>query len=259
MILDRIIETKKEEVKRLKQSAVAALWQKEVADMAPPADFRAAISYSTCSIIAEVKCASPSRGRLVKDFDPLFIAQAYEKNKAAAISVLTDENYFCGHINHLRLIKNSVRIPVLRKDFIIDPLQIYETRAGGADAILLIVRVLGKNLSEFIGLSGELGLQQLVEVHSPDELEVALSAGAEIIGLNNRNLDTFVTDINTSKTLKAKMPKDKIAVAESAISSRGDIEFLMNAGIKAFLIGEALVTALDVGKKLRMFLGEEQK
>jgi len=256
MILDRIIETKKEEVVALKKLATISDLRDAIAGFPPCRDFNAAISRKDCAIIAEVKCASPSRGRLVENFDPLKIAKTYEQNGASAISVLTDEKYFCGHKDYLTQIKEEVRIPVLRKDFIIDPLQVYETRAIGADAILLIVRVLGRKLADFILLTQELGLHPLVEVHTQAELDDALAAGAEIIGINNRNLDTFVTDINTSRNLKAGIPDGKVVVAESAIKSRKDIEYLMNAGIHAFLIGEGLVTASDMGRKLRIFLGE---
>lgn len=257
MILEKIIETKKEEVSLLKKSRTVTDFEEMIAQLPPCRDFRKALGGS-CSIIAEVKCASPSRGRLVENFDPLRIAKTYEQNSAAAISVLTDEKYFCGHKGYLTKIKEEVRMPVLRKDFIIDPFQVYETRAIGADAILLIVRVLGQKLADFIALARDLGLSPLVEVHTQDELELALSAGAEIIGINNRNLDTFVTDINTSRDLKAGIPDGKVVVAESAIKTRADIEYLMDAGIHAFLIGEGLVTAPDMGRKLRIFLGEVQ-
>ncbi|PKN19476.1 MAG: indole-3-glycerol phosphate synthase TrpC [Deltaproteobacteria bacterium HGW-Deltaproteobacteria-6] len=256
MILDKIIETKKQEVELLKNTTTESALKNAIVDLPPCRDFRAAISGKACSIIAEVKCASPSRGRLVEHFDPSQIAKIYEKNGAAAISVLTDEQYFCGHKDYLTQIKQEVQIPVLRKDFIIDPLQVYETRAIGADAILLIVRVLGTRLAEFIALSKELDLSPLVEVHTQEELDMALAAGAEIIGVNNRNLDTFVTDINTSRDLKKLIPAGKTIVAESAIKDRADIEYLTAAGINAFLIGEGLVIAPDIGKKLRSFLGE---
>ena len=256
MILDKIIETKKQEVELLKNTTTESALKNVIVDLPPCRDFRAAISGKACSIIAEVKCASPSRGRLVEHFDPSQIAKIYEKNGAAAISVLTDEQYFCGHKDYLTQIKQEVQIPVLRKDFIIDPLQVYETRAIGADAILLIVRVLGTRLAEFIALSKELDLSPLVEVHTQEELDMALAAGAEIIGVNNRNLDTFVTDINTSRDLKKLIPAGKTIVAESAIKDRADIEYLTAAGINAFLIGEGLVIAPDIGKKLRSFLGE---
>ncbi len=258
MILDKIIETKKEEVALLKNTTTISKLKSVVASLPSCIDFRAAISGKPCSVIAEVKCASPSRGRLVKDFDPLSIARTYEQNGSSAISVLTDEKYFLGHKDNLMQIKGNVGIPVLRKDFIIDPLQVYETRAIGADAILLIVRILGPKLSEFIALSEELGLSPLVEVHTQEELYVALAADAGIIGINNRNLDTFVTDLATSRDLKTQIPAGCVVVAESAIKDRADIEYLMKSGIHAFLIGEGLVTAPDIGKKLRLFMGEDQ-
>jgi len=259
MILDQIIETKKEEVALLNKVTTLSTLRSVIMDLPACRDFRTAIDGKACAIIAEVKSASPSRGKLVEQFDPLSIARTYEQNGAAAISVLTDEKYFCGHKNFLTQIKREVGIPVLRKDFIIDPIQVYETRAIGADAILLIVRVLGKELDEFITLSKELDLSPLVEVHTQSELNVALAAGAEIIGINNRNLDTFVTDINTSRDLKKQIPAGKTVVAESAIKDRADIDYLMKAGINAFLIGEGLVTAPDIGKKLQAFIGEVRK
>lgn len=257
MILNKIIETKKEEVALLKNTTTVSALKNAISALPPCRNFRAAISCKACSIIAEVKCASPSRGRLVEHFDPLQIAKTYEKNGAAAISVLTDEKYFSGHKDYLTQIKREVLLPILRKDFIIDPIQIYETRAIGADAVLLIVRLLGKRLAEFIALSQELGLSPLVEVHTQEELGVALAAGAEIIGINNRNLDTFVTDIHTSRDLKKLIPAGIPVVAESAIKDRADIDYLLAAGINAFLIGEALVIAPDIGKKLRSFLGKD--
>ncbi|MGP8153062.1 MAG: indole-3-glycerol phosphate synthase TrpC [Smithella sp.] len=256
MILDKIIETKKEEVAQLKQQTTLSKFQKTIAGLEPCRNFRQALKSSVCNIIAEVKRASPSRGRLIDNFDPVKIAGTYEKNGAAAISVLTDEKYFAGHKTYLTQIRQNVNLPLLRKDFIIDLIQLYETRAIGADAVLLIVRVLGKKLTEFILLSRELGLSSLVEIHTEKDLEVALEAGAEIIGINNRNLDNFVTAIETSCRLKVLIPKGKIVVAESGIKERSDIESLMLAGINAFLIGEHLITATDIGNKLRAFRGE---
>ena len=256
MILDKIIETKKEEMVLLKKESTVAQLQKTIAGLELCRDFRQALKRDACNIIAEVKCASPSRGRLVADFDPVRIAQVYEQNGASAISVLTDEKYFSGHKNYLKQIRQNVNLPLLRKDFIIDAIQIYETRAIGADAILLIVRVLGNKLADFISLSKEIELSPLVEVHTQEELDLALAAGAEIIGINNRNLDTFVTDIEASHKLRALIPTNKIVVAESGIRDRKDIELLMQAGLNAFLIGEHLITASDIGRKLRKFKGE---
>jgi len=255
MILDKIIETKKEEVEQLKKQTSVSALEKTIAQIEQCRSFRQELISEDCNIIAEVKCASPSRGRLIADFDPVRIAGVYEQNGAAAISVLTDEKYFAGHKNYLTQIRQKVNLPLLRKDFIIDPLQIYETRAIGADAILLIVHVLGKRLTEFILLSKELGLSSLVEVHTEEELDLALAADAEIIGINNRNLDTFVTNIETSRRLRARIPEGFIVVAESGIMSRAEIEYLMQANINAFLIGEALITAPDIAKKLRTFKG----
>jgi len=257
MILDTIIETKKEEVEQLKKQTTVSALKRTIARLEPCRNFRQAISFAGCNIIAEVKCASPSRGRLIADFDPVRIAGVYENNGAAAISVLTDEKYFAGHKNYLTQIRQKIKLPLLRKDFIIDHLQIYETRAIGADAILLIVHVLGKKLAEFILLSRKLGLSPLVEVHTQEELDLALAADAEIIGINNRNLDTFVTDIETSRKLRARIPEGFIVVSESGIMARADIEFLMQADIHAFLIGEALITAPNIGEKLRAFKGEK--
>ncbi|MBN1363287.1 MAG: indole-3-glycerol phosphate synthase TrpC [Syntrophaceae bacterium] len=255
MILDKIIKTKKEEVAQLKKKTTQAQLQKKIAGLEPCRNFQKALKSGVCNIIAEVKCASPSRGRLVNDFDPLKIAKIYEKNGAAAVSVLSDEKYFAGHKNHLTQIRKNIKLPLLRKDFIIDKIQIYETRVIGADAILLIVRALEKKLADFISFSKELGLSPLVEVHTREELDIALRAGAEIIGINNRNLDTFITNIETSRRLRALIPADKIVVAESGIKERRDIESLIQVGINAFLIGENLVTAPDIGKKLREFKG----
>ena len=257
MILNKIIKTKKDEVEQLKKQTTISALEKIIAQLEPCLNLRQALISEDCNIIAEVKCASPSRGKFVADFDPVRIAGVYEQNGAAAISVLTDEKYFSGHKNYLTQIKQKVKLPLLRKDFIIDPIQIYETRTTGADAILLIVHVLGKKLTEFILLSKELGLSSLVEVHTEEELDLALAADAEIIGINNRNLDTFVTNIETSRQLRARIPTDKIVVAESGIMSRADIDILMQSNIHAFLIGEAQITAPDIGEKLRAFKGEK--
>jgi indole-3-glycerol phosphate synthase len=251
MILDKIVETKTEEVAQLKRVLPLADLKESVKALEPCRDFRTALSGKSCAIIAEVKCASPSRGRLIEKFDPVAIARTYEKNGAAAISVLTDEKYFSGKKEYLKRIKQKVLLPLLRKDFIVDPYQIYESRSIGADCVLLIAAVLGNEMKEFIGLAQEVGLHQLVEVHSRAELDLALASGAEIIGINNRNLDTFVTDINTCKQLAQFIPQGKIVVAESGIGKRTDIESIMQAGIRAFLIGEALVTSSAIGKKLR--------
>lgn len=256
MILDRIITVKREEIARLKHSKPVSELKRIIRDLPPTRDFRNALSGGDCSIIAEIKRSSPSRGRLRENFDPLEIASIYEENGAAAISVLTDRGFFEGDKNYLSAIKKIVNIPLLRKDFIIDPCQIYETRVLGGDAVLFIVRLLeDEQLREYIQLAEEVGLDSLVEAHSGEELDRAIAAGAGIMGINNRNLETFSTDLATSLDLVSCVPKDKIVVSESGINTRKDIETLMKAGIYSFLVGEALMRADDIGRKLKELLG----
>ena len=217
-----------------------------------------ALAMEPSAVIAEVKRSSPSKGRIREDFDPVEIAGIYKENGAAAISVLTERRFFEGHAAYVPQIKRSVRLPLLRKDFIIDSYQISETRVLGADALLLIARILEQGqLREFLGLASELGLAALVEVHDETDLEKAISSGAKIVGINNRDLETFRTDLETSIRLARRIPKGVTVVSESGISNRGDIERLMDAGIHAFLIGESLIREKDVGKKLRELLGKE--
>jgi indole-3-glycerol phosphate synthase len=256
MILDRIITAKRDEVAHLKYSKPVSELKRVIRDLSPPRDFRKALTGGDCSIIAEVKRSSPSRGRLREDFDPLEIASIYEENGAAAISVLTDREFFEGDKAYLSAIKKIVDIPLLRKDFIIDSCQIYETRVLGGDAVLFIVRLLkDEQLREYIQLAAELGLDSLVEVHSGEELDRAIAAGADIIGINNRNLETFSTDLTTSIELASCIPEDRIVVSESGINARKDIETLMKAGIHSFLVGEALMRADDIGGELKELLG----
>ncbi|MBE9546854.1 MAG: indole-3-glycerol phosphate synthase TrpC [Proteobacteria bacterium] len=255
MILNKIIAAKREEVAYLKYSKPVSELKRVICDLPPPRDFRNALSGGDCSIIAEIKRSSPSRGRLREGFDPLEIASIYEENGAAAISVLTDREFFEGDKTYLSAIKKIVDIPLLRKDFIIDSCQIYETRVLGGDAVLFIVRLLkDEQLREYIQLAAELGLDSLVEVHSGEELESAIAAGAGIIGINNRNLETFSTDLTTSIDLASCVPRGKIVVSESGINTRKDIEILMEAGIHSFLVGEALMRADDIGGKLKELL-----
>jgi indole-3-glycerol phosphate synthase len=257
MILDDILMVKRREVAGRKIETPLSALTAAIEGMPPAHDFRRALGNGDCAIIAEVKRRSPSRGIIRKDFDPVRIAGEYEKHGAAAVSVLTDETFFGGNNKDLTAVKGAISFPVLRKEFIIDPWQIYETRAIGADALLLIAAILGENqLREYRELAASLGLASLVEVHDRTELEAALRAGAEIIGINNRDLKTFSTDIKTSLTLAPLVPTDRIVVSESGIRSRVEIEILMKAGVRTFLIGEALVAAPDRGAKLREFLGQ---
>ncbi len=255
MILDDIVEVKRREVEGRKKTTPLSMLKEAVEKMPPTRDFRRALVGGDGAIIAEVKRRSPSRGVIREDFDPIRIAREYERNGAAAVSVLTDETFFGGSNAELTAVKSAITLPILRKEFIIDPWQIYETRAIGADALLLIAAILGENqLRESHELAASLGLASLVEVHDRRELEMALSAGAEIIGINNRDLRTFATDMGTSLALAPLVPADRIIVSESGIRSRAEIEVLRRAGVRAFLIGEALVAAPDRAAKLAEFL-----
>ncbi|MQF69970.1 indole-3-glycerol phosphate synthase TrpC, partial [SAR202 cluster bacterium AD-804-J14_MRT_500m] len=205
-------------------------------------------------LIAEIKKASPSRGLLMPNFDPAMLSDIYVENGARALSVLTDRR-FQGELKHLEIVKMTTSnrfIPVLRKDFIFDPYQIYEARAGGADAILLIAAILSVNqISDLLDLCGKVGLQALVEVHDKAEVEVAIAGGAEFIGINNRDLRTFETDLSVTERLAHLVPEEKMLVSESGIFTADDIIRLYNAKVNAVLVGEALVTAPDVGAKVR--------
>jgi indole-3-glycerol phosphate synthase len=258
VILDQIVAVKREEIASLKESTPLARLQEAINDLPPTRDFRQAISYRPCAIIAELKRSSPSKGRIRKDFDPVQIASVYQEYGAQAVSILTDEQFFEGKGDYLTAIKKTIALPLLRKDFIIDPYQIYETRALGGDALLLIAAILEQGqLREYIRLAGQLGLAPLVEVHTKQELTKALAASAEIIGINNRDLQTFSTDLKRTLELAPLIPKGKIVVAESGITTKKDIELLMQAGVHCFLIGEALMRADDIGGKLRELLGPE--
>jgi indole-3-glycerol phosphate synthase len=257
VMLDEIVETKRREVARQKEAVTLAALEKAVGEIAPARDFQAAIGGTGCAIIAEVKRRSPSRGLLRDDFDPLGIAQEYERHGAAAVSVLTDETFFGGSNADLTAVRGAVALPVLRKEFIIDPYQIHQSRAIGADAVLLIAAILTEaRLREFRNLAASLGMVSLIEIHDRKELEKAIAAGAEIIGINNRNLRTFVTDIRTTLELAPLIPRDRIAVSESGIRRREEIVTLSQAGIRAFLIGATLITARKSGAKLEELLGK---
>ncbi len=201
--------------------------------------------------LAEVKKASPSAGIIREDFNYLNIAKEYEAGGASAISVLTDKEFFKGDLKYLSEIKKTVSLPVLRKDFIIDPYQIYEAKAAGADLVLLIARILTKDqIDTFLALTHKLGMECLVEVHDIDELNTVLETEASIIGINNRNLDTFETNIETTLQLCHLIPEEKIIVSESGIKTRADVLNLEKAGIDAILIGETLMRSQDITQKI---------
>ncbi len=208
------------------------------------------------AVIAEVKKGSPSKGVIRADFDPLAIAEIYQAHGATCLSVLTDEKFFLGHLSYLGLIREAVGLPLLRKDFICDPYQIVEARAFGADAVLLIAAMLADaQLEDFAGQAKELGLDVLLEVHDEAELERALATDCELIGVNNRSLRSFVTDLATTERLAPRISSDRLLVAESGIHSRADVERLQRAGAAAFLIGESLMREADIGAKLEELLG----
>ena len=253
-ILQKIVEVKRREVERLKAESPIAELERRIEVQQPPLNLAGALFGESVRIIAEVKKASPSKGLLREDFDPKSLAKTYAENGAAAISVLTNADHFQGSIEHLGMVHavaNPRRIPVLRKEFIFDEYQVYEARAYGADAILLIVAMLTPDeLKSLMGLSQKFWMQCLVEVHDEEELKVALDAGAEIVGINNRDLRTFITDLAVTEQLASRIPFGKVVVSESGINNRDHLNRIKSAGAHAALIGEALVTAPDVGEKL---------
>lgn len=252
-ILEKIALHKREEVEATKKiRPISSFANQEILAVR---DFIAALTVNP-AIIAEIKKASPSKGLIRADFNVAEIAEIYEKNGARCLSVLTDKHFFQGADEYLVLAKNSASIPVLRKDFMIDSYQITESRALGADCILLIVALLDDpQLMDFCQQAQELGMAVLVESHTQEELLRALKLPTPLMGINNRSLHTFVTDINTSIQLAKDLPADKILVTESGINSREDILKMQNAGISRFLIGESLMRTPDIGSKLRELLG----
>jgi len=241
MILDRIVESVKETLESKRKEHPIERIIDAIDERDERRNFRKALEMGECAVIAEIKRSSPSAGRILESFDPAELAREYEKAGAAALSILTEERHFEGNLAFLPLVRNVTKIPLLRKDFIIDPYQIYESRAAGADAILLIAGILtGDKLREFIEISRSLGMAALVEVHDSEELNKALAVDAGIIGINNRDLKTFSVDLGTSIRLASKIPPGRIIVSESGIRGRGDILRLQKAGIRAYLVGEAL-------------------
>ena len=261
-ILAKIVEHKTGELAAIKSATSLDELKLRIADLEDqPRGFERALRDAACSgwtpIIAEVKKGSPSKGVIRPDFDPLEIAETYEANGATCLSVLTDEHFFLGNIRYLPVIRETVRLPLLRKDFIFDPYQIYEARAFGADAVLLIAAMLDlAQLREFSALAAELYLDVLLEVHDEEEMEAALKTDCRLIGVNNRNLRTFVTDLGTTGRLAGMLPADRLLVAESGINCRADILRLQNDGAGAFLIGESLMREEDVGAKLQELLND---
>ena len=254
-ILEEIVAVKRREVERVKVDAPIARLKARIEGQPPPLNLAGALLGDTVRVIGEVKKSSPARGLLRADFDPVSLACSYSDSGSAAISVLTNVDHFQGSIQHLEAVQEVMRprgTPVLRKEFIFDPYQVYESRAYGADAILLIVAILTpQTLAELRELAEKLWMQCLVEVHDEAELGVAIDAGAEIVGINNRDLQTFEIDLEVTERLTGLVPDGKIIVSESGITSRRDVRRVERAGAHAVLVGESLVTADDPGAKLR--------
>jgi indole-3-glycerol phosphate synthase len=257
-ILDEIVLKKKERLKDSKSRLSILELKTKIGGAEKPRDFTSAIRRlpgKNIRLIAEIKKASPSGGVIRKDFDPVSIAKIYEEKKVNAVSILTEEDYFQGNLFYLSEGRKVLTKPLLRKDFIFDEYQIYESRAYEADAILLIAALLEKNQAvEYLHLAKELGMSVLFEVHDFEELEMALSADPEIIGINNRNLKTLNVDIHTTFQLRREIPPGKIVVSESGIKSGGDVQRLADAGIDAMLIGTSFMEAGDISGKVEELL-----
>lgn len=253
MILSRIIEEKRRVVEEAKRARSQEDLIRDVKKVSVKSQFRKSISRPHhINLIAEIKKASPSKGILRGDFNPVKIAISYQASGASAISVLTDERFFEGKLEHLIKVRENVSIPILRKDFFIDEYQIYETVASGADAILLICEILSiAELTKFYNLASELGLDCLVEVHNEEDIQKAAAIGASIIGINNRDLHTFKTDLGVTQRLIRMVPQNKTIVSESGIRCYEDIMFLKSLGVNAVLIGEAFMEADDISAKMR--------
>lgn len=255
-ILERIVEARRAALPRQKYRFPLAALRMAVKKEPPARDFAAALGGDGVNVIAELKKASPSRGVLRETFDPSALARHLADAGAVALSVLTEQEFFQGSLAHLRAARQAATLPVLRKDFLVDPWQVWETRAAGADSFLLIAAVLDdRELRDLLGLGRELGMEPLVEVHTPEELARALTAGARILGINNRDLRTFEVRVETSLELVEAIPDDCLAVSESGIHTRDQIGRLRAAGFDAFLIGEHLMQADDPGSALQRLRG----
>ena len=258
MILDDIIANKREELAEAKRSVALSDIKARIHDAGPTRGFGRALAKGTdIRLIAEVKKASPSKGVIREDFDPVAIAAQYEESGAACISVLTEKKYFQGSLDYLGQIRKSVGLPLLRKDFIIDEYQIHEARVCGADAVLLIAACLDKSqLQDYLGIAAQAGLDVLVEAHTYKELDKSLSAGALLVGINNRDLATFTVNLQTTLDLMKDIPAGRTIVSESGIKTREDVVRLQQAGVNAILVGESLMREKDISKKVKELLGK---
>ena len=270
MILDRILEHKRAELRRKQSRGYLAELKGKIRDRMPPVGFALTLDATrppaNPALIAEVKKASPSLGLLKEEFknkfEPVKIAYDYCKHGASCLSVLTDETFFQGSLEYLKAVKDAVGLPVLNKEFMVADIQFYEARAYGADAVLLIVSALERRqLIDFFALAGELSLDVLFETHHERELDTVLewTPEARLIGINNRDLKTFATDLGVTLRLAKRVPSGKLVVSESGIQKRDDVLRLNEAGVHAMLVGESLIRAEDIGAKMRELLGTEQK
>lgn len=259
MILDEIAAHKREEIDACKKAVSLEALERRSATAEPPRDFTGALSRQGMGLIAEVKRASPSKGDIVPDVDAVALAALYEEAGARACSILTDQRYFKGSLDDLTAVHHGVALPCLRKEFVLDTYQVYEARAAGADAVLLIVRMLaGSQLMELLSLAQALGMSALVEIHSEEELDRAIEAGAHIVGINNRDLDALTVDLDTTLQLRRRVPNGCLVVSESGIETRDDVKRLEDCGVDAILVGTALLTSGDVRAKIQELLGYDQ-
>jgi indole-3-glycerol phosphate synthase len=258
VILDEIVASKKRELGQTCRDIPMRVVRELAGRARLASDFAGALKGDCVRLIAEVKRASPSRGTIAAAFDPVSVAKTYAQSGAAAISVLTESRFFqggLGVLDDVRVCLGEGGPPLLRKDFIFDPYQVYEARAHGADALLLIVAILeAGRLKELMELTHDLGMECLVEVHDEAELNTALGTGARVIGLNNRDLSTFSVDLATTERLRPLVPSDRVVVSESGIRTRDDMKRLRGCGVDAVLIGEALMTATDIATRMRELL-----
>jgi indole-3-glycerol phosphate synthase len=256
-VLDRIVAHKRTEIEQAKSRLSESELTARLADAPPVRDFVLALERApTIGLIAEVKKASPSAGLIRDDFDPVGIARAYEAGGAACLSVLTDERFFQGHLDYLRAVRAEVVLPVMRKEFVLDRYQVLEARAAGADCVLLIAECLDDcHLRDLYFYASELGMECLVELYEPENLDRVLKLDPPLIGINNRNLKTFVTDLKHTTELKKQIPDSKLLISESGIRTHEDVVFLEQHGVRGILVGESLMRQDDIELATRTLLG----
>jgi indole-3-glycerol phosphate synthase len=257
MFLEKMIEIKRKEIQVRKTRSQQREMEETIPSLSPPRDFLSGISqHAPMALIAEIKRASPSLGVIKEDVDIIQMSKGYERGGASAISVLTESHFFKGDLAYLHLIKKTTSLPVLQKDFILDPFQIYESRVSSADAILLIVALLDREqLNDFVGLARSLHMIPLVEIHDEGDLEKVSALDLPLIGINNRDLRTFEVDLETTLRLKKEIPSEVIVISESGIKDSQDVRLLREAGINGILVGETLMRSADPALKIRELLG----